>query len=65
MTTRQIRIACCGSVVSILPVPEPLADDQLLALADKIIGIVDALRPFEYRVWVDEGNVARMIRRWE
>lgn len=65
MTARQIRIACCGMVVSTLPVPEPLTNEALYKLADNIIYIFDALRPYgEPRMWLDEGQLARIVRRW-
>ena len=68
MTTRQIRITCCGMVVSTRPLPDPVTESQLNRLADDILATVDVLRSHgfgEPRVWVSEGNVAHLIGRIE
>jgi hypothetical protein len=63
---RQLRIACCGMVVSTRPVFEPLNETQMSELADDLTETARILRPYgKVDVWVNEGNVSHLIRSWE
>lgn len=64
---RQIRIACCGMVVSTRPFPWPIDDDELGKIVDEIIEEIDAWRARgrNPRMWIEEEGMPRILRRWE
>jgi hypothetical protein len=59
MTPRQIRIACCGMVVSTRPFPDPAYEDDLM----QIMREVRELRKNGDKVvvWVNEGSVVHLM----
>jgi len=64
MTRRQIRIACCGMVVSTRPFPNDPAD--LYAVAEDVLKDVDVLLDHARAVdvWAVEGNLIWGMTRY-
>lgn len=64
MTTRQIRIACAGIVISTRPFFDPIDEDELRQMRDAILFDVAVLRQHgRVAVWIDEAgsNVAHLM----
>jgi hypothetical protein len=62
MIHRQIRIACCGMVVSTRPFRDGADID---ALADDIKETARILRQYgKVAAWVEEDGVAHIVGRW-
>jgi hypothetical protein len=62
MSMRQIRIACCGMVVSTRPFPDTADID---VIADDIRDTARALLPYgKVAAWVEQNGVAHIVGRW-